>query len=119
MVRHFFVKQHPWMLNIRSHPAFREAFTTKLVKLSSRFEGLRHGLVANAASHLYASDEHMPLHELSLAYYSSAIGKVSLALGKPTGCDKDFDDALFIAVVYLYIHGVSVIHLHVSEKRPY
>lgn len=96
-----------WLILPGAHPGFNQIWTAKLMELSGCFEGLKTAIIANGASRLYTSTQHSRFYELSLAYYAAAVSKVSSALQRTGYQTADFEDALLLAIIYMYIHGVG------------
>jgi hypothetical protein len=114
---HFFLVQQPRLILPTAHPGFIDAFVPKVMNLSYRFEGLRNAVLANGASHLFASTGNPNFLRLSLEYYSAAVYKVAQALKNMAEPECCSNDALLLAVIYLYMHGVCKTRRSIPRVR--
>ncbi len=74
------------------------------------FQGMKSVVLACGASHLHLLTGSTEMNEAGIRYYSSAVSEVNGALSRIDWARDDFNDALLLAVIMLYIHGVSTVH---------
>ena len=108
LYQHFFYALYPHLILSSAHPGFHTGYVLEFVDKVFFFDGLRHVVFACAASHMYLVSEKTQLHELSLTYYSRAVSDVNRALDGIDSIGDKSCDALLTAIIFLYIHGVSL-----------
>lgn len=71
------------------------------------FDGLKNVALACGATRINALSESSEMRAAELSFYSLAITDVNHALLKVDWNSEETDDAVLLAVIFLYIHGVS------------
>ena len=82
----------------------------EVVQMLLQFQGMKSVVLACGASHMHLLTGSARLNEAGIKYYSSAVSEVNDALSRIDWDRDDFNDALLLAVIMLYIHGVSIEH---------
>lgn len=73
------------------------------------FRGLRNVMLACGASHMHRLTGSAKMKEAGIQHYSGTVLEVNRAIGAIDWARDDFNDALLLTVIFLYIHGVCVI----------
>ena len=106
LFRRYVEDLQPLLLLPTTHPGFTAQLVPEEVDMLLRFDGLRDIILALGASHTHHRHiENAQLSEASIKYYSRAVSGVTRALHNIDWNYDDFDDALLLAVILLYIHG--------------
>lgn len=86
--------------------------------MSLRFDGLKDVLLACGASHINLFTGSAEMNEAGIQFYSRAVSAVNRALSQINWADEDFNDALILCIIFLYVHGVSdFLRSHILESR--
>lgn len=71
------------------------------------FDGLRNIVLACGATRINNLGESSEMGSAELRFYTRAVTEVNHALAKVDWNSEDTDDAVLMAVCFLYIHGVG------------
>lgn len=96
---------------------FFKGWLSQLCQLAKRCPSLYNSLLACAASHLYMMDGVETMQHLALTYYSNAIRQLLKALANDEGSWDT--DGLLSAIIFLLIHGVSVLPPRLTASSLY
>lgn len=93
----------------------------EVVEMIVEFDGLRNIVLACGATRMKALCENSEMGAIELGFYSRAVTDVNHALAKVDWNSEDTDDAVLMAVCFLYIHGVGLlnntVHLSLTSAR--
>ncbi|KEF54492.1 uncharacterized protein A1O9_09659 [Exophiala aquamarina CBS 119918] len=96
----------PIVILSNSHAGFQAQHLPELVEMMVDFGGLKNIALACGATRIAALSEVPELSAAGLSFYAAAVTQVNHALVKVDWSNKESDDAILIAVIFLYIHGV-------------
>lgn len=97
----------PILILSNSHPGFQAQHMPELWEMIVDFDGLKNVALACGATRITALSESPEVRATELNFYSAAVTQVNHALVKVDWNNEESDDAILMAVVFLYIHGVS------------
>ena len=105
--RHFLIILPKLMLS-SAHPGFLENLIPEIVQKVLIFDGLKNAAVACGAANLHLSTLSPQLNDFALSCYYRAVGQVSKTLPFVESSGSELYEAVQIATIFLYIHGVSI-----------
>ncbi|OAL28862.1 hypothetical protein AYO20_09342 [Fonsecaea nubica] len=104
--RHFLDGFLPLLILSNTHPGFQSQLIPEMVGMLLQFEGMKDVALACGASRMHLLTGSAQMHEAGLRYYARAVSEVNRSLSKIDWGRDDFNDALLVAIIHLYIHGV-------------
>ncbi len=110
-LRHFLDGLVPLLILSNSHPVYHFNLIPELVEMVKHFAGCKDVMLACGASHMHLLTGNAKLHEAGIKYYSRAVSQINRALGEIDWSNDEFNDALLLGVIFLYIHEVGVASL--------
>lgn len=105
----------PQLILSSSHQGFHSQYVPELVDMIINFDGLKNIALACGATRINALSETSEMRAAELSFYSLALTDVNHALVKVDWNSEETDDAVLLAVIFLYIHGVSQFHRTLSH----
>jgi hypothetical protein len=106
----------PPLILSSSHQGFHAQHMPELVEMIVDFDGLKNIALACGATRINALSESSELRVAELIFYSLAVTDVNHALVKVDWNSEETGDAVLLAVVFLYIHGVSQFYRTLSYR---
>lgn len=104
---HFFDRYHRFLLLPKRYRDFNDSWMKDIRKLMVNNKSLQYSLLANAASHMYNRDGIPSMMSVALTYYSLSMKSLSITLVAATDSNLASSDACLMAIIFLYLHGVS------------
>ncbi|KIW93364.1 uncharacterized protein Z519_05969 [Cladophialophora bantiana CBS 173.52] len=104
--RHFLDGFLPLLILSNTHPGFQSQFIPEVVEMLLQFEGMRDIALACGASRMHLLTGNVQMNEVGIRYYARAVSEVNRSLSMIDWGRDDFNDALLVAIIFLYIHGV-------------
>lgn len=86
----------------------------QLVNMMMHHDNVKYAVLASCAANKYILSNHRRYQNLALIYYSKAVKGVSDAVLQLHSQNRAPDDSLLATVVYLYLHDVCSLSLHVA-----
>lgn len=109
---HSFMKSMlPPLLLSHVHPGFHVQYMPEVVEMIINFDGLRNIVLACGATRITKLGDSSEMGSAELSFYTRAVTEVNHALAKVDWNSEDTDDAVLMAVCFLYIHGVSPLNI--------
>jgi hypothetical protein len=104
--QHFMDDFMPLLTLSNSHPGFQRLIP-EMVDMALRFDGMKDIILACGASHMHLLTGNREMNEAGIRFYARAVSGVSRSLSRIDWSQDDFNDSLLLAIILLYIHGVS------------
>lgn len=74
-----------------------------------QFEGMKNIVLACGSYHMHLMTGNSQMNQAGIHYYGLAMSEVNRALNRIDWNRDDFNDALMMAIIMMYIHGVSAL----------
>ncbi|KIX03953.1 uncharacterized protein Z518_07506 [Rhinocladiella mackenziei CBS 650.93] len=107
----------PLLILTNTHPGFKSEFIPEVVDMILQFDGLKDIALACGASRLHALSGRTEMNEAGIIYYSRAMSEVHQALNSIDWSREVFSDAVLMAIIFLYVHGVFTIDTYKDIPR--